>query len=101
NPRQRRMKIEVTIKGDTIMAVQDGSKSLGEGTFVAQVAKGGKNMNATRTNNPGKGQTYNGIYSLDGDTLKWCVSSPPGRERPTELVSKTGQFLMVLTREKK
>lgn len=99
-PNQRRMRIELTIKGDTITGLQDGGKDLGEGTFTLKWSRDGKHLDATRTKNPGRGQTYRGIYALDGDTLKWCVSNPPGRDRPSELVSKTGQFLMILRKEK-
>jgi len=99
-PYQRRMPITLTIKGDTITGVQGDGKDLGEGTFSIRTVNGIRQMDTTRTKNPGRGQNYNGIYSLDGDTLKWCVSNPPGRERPDSLQSKTGQFLMILQRQK-
>lgn len=99
-PNQQRLRIELTIKGDMITGRQDGGKDLGEGTFTLKWSKDGRHLDATRTRNPGRGQTYRGIYTLDGDTLKWCVSNPPGRDRPAELVSRTGQFLMILRREK-
>ena len=98
--KQRRMPITLTIRGDTITGVQGDGKDLGTGTFTVRTVNGSKQMDATRTQNPGRGQNYNGIYSLDGDTLRWCVSNPPGRERPAELQSRTGQFLMILQRQK-
>jgi len=102
NPKQRRMAIEVTIKDGKMTGIENGKKDLGEGTFTLKVNNNSKQLDATRTKgDPGRGQTYQGIYSLDGDTLRWCVSSPPGRERPAELQSKTGQFLMILERKKK
>ena len=92
----------MTIKGNTITALEDGKKDLGEGTFTIKHTREGKQLDATRTKGPGSkgGSTYLGVYSLEGDTLKWCVGNPPGRNRPAELQSKTGQFLMVLTKEK-
>lgn len=99
-PNQRRMAITLTIKGDTITGVQADGKDLGEGTFTVRAVNGKGQMEATRTKNPGRGQIHKGIYSLDGDTLKWCVSNPPGREAPGELLSKTGQFLMILQKLK-
>jgi hypothetical protein len=58
-------------------------------------------MDATRTRGPGpKSGNYLGIYTLEGNTLKWCVGNPPGRLRPSTLESKTGQFLMILTKDK-
>jgi uncharacterized protein (TIGR03067 family) len=102
DPKQRRMRVEVTIKGDTITAVEDGSKDLGAGTFTLKFTKDGKQLDATRTKGAASkaGTTYLGIYTLEGNTLKWCVGNPPGRDRPTELRSKLGQFLMILTKDK-
>lgn len=100
DPKQRRMQIELTIKGNTIVGVEDGKKDLGEGTFAIKHTSEGKQLDATRTKGQGGRGTYLGIYSLDGDTLKWCVGNPPGKTRPGELQSKTGQFLIILTRQK-
>jgi uncharacterized protein (TIGR03067 family) len=44
-------------------------------------------------------KTYLGIYTLGGDTLKWCVSTP-GNARPTEFATKGSQFMLVLKRQK-
>ncbi len=98
-PNQGPVKLEITVKGDTITAIQEGSKDLGEGTFTLKLAKSEKQIDAVRTKNPGKGQTFLGIYSLDGDTLKWCVSTP-NKARPTDFITKTGQFLLILKRDK-
>jgi len=100
-PRQRRMRIEMTIKGNTITCIEDGKKDLGAGTFTVKSTREGKQLDATRTRGPDSraGTTYLGIYTLENGTLKWCVGSPPGRTRPTEMRSKTGQFLMILTKE--
>lgn len=46
-----------------------------------------------------KGKTLQGIYAIDGDTLKICFAEP-GKERPTEFTSKGGQVLAVHKREK-
>ena len=102
DPKQRRIRMELTIKGNTITAIEDSKKDLGEGTFTIKHTKEGKQLDATRTKGPGSksGSTYLGIYSREGNTLKWCVGNPPSRHRPGELQSKTGQFLMVLTKEK-
>ncbi len=102
NPKQRRIRIELNIKDNTITAKEGVDKDLGEGTFTIKHTRDGKHLDATRTKGPGskRGATYLGIYSLEGNTLRWCVGNPPGRLRPTELQSKTGQFLMILTKEK-
>jgi uncharacterized protein (TIGR03067 family) len=99
NPNRGPVKLEITVKGDTITAVQDGKTDLGEGTFTLKLLKDEKQIDAVRSKNPGKGQTFLGIYSLEGDTLKWCVTTRK-KDRPTEFITKTGQFLLILKREK-
>jgi len=46
-------------------------------------------------------ETVKGIYSLDGDTLKFCVASA-GNDRPTDFTTKKGdgRGLFVLKRDK-
>ena len=46
-----------------------------------------------------KGETYLGIYKIEGDTLKWCVAVP-GSERPSEFATSGSDFLLVLKRQK-
>lgn len=100
DPKQRRWRIELTIKDNKITGIEDGRKDLGEGTFAIKHTKESKQLDANRTKGPGASGNYLGIYSLEGNTLKWCVGNPPGRLRPEELRSKTGQFLMILTKDK-
>jgi uncharacterized protein (TIGR03067 family) len=93
--------LEIVIRGDRITAKRlddKDSPDLGEGTVRLGAGKP-PTIDATRTAKPGKGKTYPGIYQLDGDTLRWCTAQPNG-ERPTELLTKRGQFLMVLKRQK-
>jgi uncharacterized protein (TIGR03067 family) len=51
----------------------------------------------------GGGQPAPGIYSLEGDTFKWCSAGGPNKIRPTTFSSQPGskQSLMVLRRAKK
>ena len=109
-------RIDIDLERISVRGVTDSSKQI---DTIASALKGhrcfkevkegkvektrdGKQLDATRTKGTGSraGTTYLGIYSLEGNTLKWCVGNPPGRTRPGELQSKTGQFLMVLTKEK-
>ncbi len=48
-----------------------------------------------------RGKTYLGIYSLSGNTLKWCSNSRSKR-RPGELAHRPDkdEFLMILERER-
>jgi uncharacterized protein (TIGR03067 family) len=50
----------------------------------------------------GRGQPSPGIYSLEGDTFKWCSAGGSNKVRPTSFASTPGskQSLMVLRREK-
>jgi uncharacterized protein (TIGR03067 family) len=51
----------------------------------------------------GRGQAAPGIYSLEGDTFKWCSAGSDNKVRPTLFASKPGsrQSLMLLRRQKK
>jgi hypothetical protein len=73
--------------------------SLGEGRYSCDPVKG--ILDAEGVANPVRGQRYLGIYSLQGDTLKWCSNNGSGK-RPVRLVHNPGQgqFLMILKREK-
>ncbi len=89
--------LAVTTSG--ITGTKDGKQDLGAGTFKLDLTTKPWRMDATRTKGSQKGRTYLGIYSLEGDTLKWCVSMP-GSDRPTELATKDGQFMLILKRQK-
>ncbi len=95
------VQLELVIKGDRIVAKQLNGKegSLGEGTYRLSVLGKQKAIDATRTSAPAKGRTHQGIYALEGDTLRWCVANPNG-DRPTEFVTRRGQFLLILKRQK-
>ena len=99
NPNAGPVKLEVIIAGDKMTAkdLQSGNKSMGEGTYKLDLAK--KTIDPTGNAGPEIGKSYLGIYSLEGDTLKWCVANP-GKARPTQFVTKTGQFLLILKRQK-
>ena len=51
----------------------------------------------------GGGQAAPGIYSLEGDTFKWCSAGGGNKVRPSLFASKTGskQSLLILRREKR
>jgi uncharacterized protein (TIGR03067 family) len=72
-----------------------------KGTFTLDATKKPKAMDRTPGDGPQKGKTLLGIYSLEGDTLKICVSLA-GKERPGEFATapKSGLLLSVFKREK-
>lgn len=98
NAGQRRMNITLTIEPKRI--VQHGSGG-GEGTYrVSGTSRKLAHIDSTGTSGQYTGKRYEGIYSLEGDTLKWCAANP-GKGRPRELRTNTGagHFLMVLKRK--
>jgi len=97
NPNRGPVKLFLKVTAEGIVATQDKDGDLGEGSFTFDLAKSPHTIDAKRTKAPGVGQTFLGIYELDGDTLKWCTGNPR-QQRPTDFVTKTGQFLMILKR---
>lgn len=89
----------LVITATKITGTKDGKQDLGAGKFKVDVSTNPWHLDATRTKGPQKGQTYLGIYSIEGDTLKWCVSMP-GASRPTQFATKDAQFLLILVRQK-
>lgn len=100
----RRMYVQLRIKGDQIEATQlrlsgEPLRDLGLGTFKLRKKGSIWEIDATRTQEPGRGQTYLGICSLEGNTLKWC-SGNAGKARPREFESQPHQqYLMILNRQ--
>jgi uncharacterized protein (TIGR03067 family) len=48
-----------------------------------------------------EGQPNKGIYSLEGDTLKLCVSEDENEDRPTEFATKPGTKIVLIEMKKK
>ena len=99
NPGQRQMNMSLTITADKITSTGQGT--LGEGTYKIAGSRGKvRHIDATGTSGQYSGKHYEGIFTIEGNTLKWC-SGNPGSPRPSELKTnpKSGSFLMVLTRK--
>ena len=98
-PNEKAPSYELVITADRITGknLKDGT-SLGEGTFTIDWKK--QTIDAKRSVDPGKGRSYLGLYSLDGNTLKWC-SNNGTKTRPTELTHKPGSdhYLLILKRQ--
>jgi uncharacterized protein (TIGR03067 family) len=98
------VKLELTITETTIKGVEnkqfgkEGTVDHGVGDFTVDLNATPANLDASQTNTKGRKVQYVGIYSLEGDTLKWCVTR--GKTRPTEFATSRGMFLLVLKREK-
>jgi uncharacterized protein (TIGR03067 family) len=98
NPGRRQMSMSLTITPDKITSTGQGGS--GEGTY--KISNGGgkfRHIDATGTAGQYNGKHYQGIISVEGNTLKWC-SGNPGSPRPSEMrTNPPGSFLMVLTRK--
>jgi uncharacterized protein (TIGR03067 family) len=77
-----------TIKGNEY-AVSRYRKVIGRGTFKLDATKSPKTLDAIPANAPAGGKPILGIYSIEGDRLKFCVAAP-GKDRPTEFSAKEG-----------
>ena len=99
-PEERVAKISLSVKGGKYVFTGSDGKAI-EGTHKLDPSKKPKEIDAVRSSGEGKGEKILGIYELGKDTYKVCLA-PPGKERPTEFVSKagTGHRLLVFKREK-
>jgi uncharacterized protein (TIGR03067 family) len=101
NPNAGPVKLELTITETTIhgLEIKPGGNNVdhGAGEFTLDLSPDPDHLDAAHTNERGRKRAYVGIYTLDGDTLKWCVS--PQKTRPTTFETAKGQFLLVLRRE--
>lgn len=94
------VKLEVTIAETAIKGIEikgEGTINHGAGTHTFNLKESPRWLDATKTNERGRKEEYLGIYSLEGDTLKWCVSR--GKQRPTEFLTAKGSFLVILKRQ--
>jgi uncharacterized protein (TIGR03067 family) len=100
NPDRGPVKLELRI-GEKMKGLEFKGTNVvdhGEGEFILDLAQTPNVLDAWKTNERGRKQSYVGIYALEGDTLRWCVS--PQKVRPTTFETVKGQFLLILKRQK-
>lgn len=92
--------VRLVLKGENFSVKLAGVEYAG--TFKVDVSKKPKTIDITYTEGPQKGMTLLGIYELEGDTYKICVSMVE-KDRPKEFATKEGtqHVLQVLKREKR
>jgi RNA polymerase sigma-70 factor (ECF subfamily) len=78
----------LVIKNDT-MTMTAGKRGGYELTFKLDEGKEPRAIDELLVKPEKGGKPYLGIYSLEGDTLKFCFSDP-GEKRPTEFTAKPG-----------
>ena len=84
----------LTVKGDEWLQPSSAKLQL---TFKIDAAKTPKQLDLISQN----GQTWQGIFKIDGDTFTLCRSHGPGGERPTAFEGGPGIMLMVFKRAAK
>lgn len=72
-----------------------------EGALKLDPTQKPKTIDLTPADGRNKDKIFEGIYILDGDTLKMCLAAP-GEKRPTEFTTKAGSksVLVVYQRDK-
>ena len=95
--------MKITFTGDKMKIVRSAEDEGRSFTFKVDPTKKPKAIDTTAQDGNFKGETVQGIYELDGDTLKLCLPNRPGADRPAKLESTEGSNLGLLTlkREKK
>ncbi len=95
------VKIDLTINETSIKGIESkgqGTIDHGEGAYTLDLTQKPAFLDAAKTNERGRKEEYVGIYSLEGDTLKWCVTRQ--KQRPTEFATANRAFLLILKRQK-
>lgn len=93
------VKLTVTITMEKISAVQDENKDLGAGSYKLDPDAKPKRLDGTYVRGQVPKGFYQGIYQLEGNTLKWCTALPRIKDPPKEFRTEKGIYLMVLQRE--
>ena len=89
------------VKFDGKFYVQSqGERSLEEGRYEIDPEKMPKTIDFAIEKGPDTGKKQLGIYELDGETLKFCVSVAGSNERPKALEAKAGTTVMLFTFKK-
>jgi uncharacterized protein (TIGR03067 family) len=73
--------------GETTVTIND--QLFMKAKYTIDPTKKPKTIDYTFTGGPTAGKTQLGIYELDGDTVKFCFSSP-GKDRPDDFTTKEG-----------
>lgn len=89
---------KIIFYGDTMSLVLPDEKEKREFHFKLDPSKRPKEFNMTALTGDYKGSTNPGIYQLEGDILRLCMSDDhENKERPKEFASKEGSELVLLT----
>lgn len=103
NPNEGEMEIELTVEGNRMTGRELGTRrgppeGLGAGTFTMTGNGKTGNIDTDGTSGSQDGRSSMGIYELNGDTLKWCVTQR-NRVRPTTMATDRGNYLLILRKQ--
>jgi uncharacterized protein (TIGR03067 family) len=90
---------ELVFKGDALTFVDDkpgGTKF----TYKLDPSTKPAGLDITHADGKKKGETLKGIYSLEGDSLKICFGKPDQRPKDFTAKAMSGQWILMLKREK-
>lgn len=96
--------IKLEITADSITASNPrGGQAMGAGTYkISGTTNKIQRIDAKGTSGQFQGKNYEGVFTIEGKTLKWCSANDnPRSKRPSELKTniQQGQFLMVLEKK--
>jgi uncharacterized protein (TIGR03067 family) len=99
-PAEKFQSTKLEITGDRY--ITDTGRGRHEATLKLDPAKDPRTIDMTFADGPNKGDTAEGIYKLEGDTLTICRPRLPPQPRPTEFSTKPGtdRFIVVWKRDK-
>jgi uncharacterized protein (TIGR03067 family) len=87
----------LTFAGDTFVIEREG-KTLSKGTFETDNATKPAQIDFHQTEGEAKGQTWRGIYRLEGGTLTTVDNAPdPKKPRPTRFTTRADSGHVMLT----
>jgi uncharacterized protein (TIGR03067 family) len=88
----------LSVRGN-LYSIGPNSASAAAGQFSVNPGRYPRQINLTLMSGPQAGQTYRGIYEINGDVQRVCFASP-GQPRPTSFtpLSGSGQTLYVWQR---
>jgi uncharacterized protein (TIGR03067 family) len=104
-PEDEIKKITLTIKGDKLVARRTENAGKPEEkvydmSFTIDPTQKPKWIDVTYTDGERKGESSQGIYDLEGNTLKICMSRGNTRPNDFETKAESQRHLMVLKRQK-
>jgi uncharacterized protein (TIGR03067 family) len=92
--------VKIVFQQDKIIRHQ-GDKTVETEDYKVDPSKNPKSIDVTYLEGERKGESSQGIYSLDGDTLKICMSYSTNRPTEFETRADSKRHLLVLKREKR